>query len=200
MTGTGQVLASPAQEGQPGQPGQGPCTGALLSPPGQYLYCTRPIYVVRAHVIGPLQSGTGQPGSGPGTGLRTRYRAQDPVQALYRAHIHVYRPCTGPIYTYTGPEGSGPGTGLPALGNDSFPLTNAGSPILGWGRGISPRPRVLGRISSTKYSGLPCSMSRLGSSGPARARARNDLVLAVLGLSLNKGGLQYWPSAFQYWE
>jgi hypothetical protein len=156
-TGTGQVLASPAQEGQPGQPGQGPCTGALLSHPGQYLYCTRPIYVVRAHVQYRYRTGTGQPGSGPGTGL-------------------------------------------PALGNDSFPLTNAGSPILGWGRGISPRPRVLGRISSTKYSGLPCSMSRLGSSGPARARARNDLVLAVLGLSLNKGGLQYWPTAFQYWE
>ena len=147
--------------------------------------CTRPIYHRTQRDLSPVQSGTGQPGSGPGTGLRTRYRAQDPVQgsgpgtgpvqgpytriqALYRACIHVYRPCTG--------------TGLPALGNDSFPLTNAGRPILGWGRGISPRPRVLGRISSTKYSGLPCSMSRLGSSGPARARARNDLVLAVLGL------------------
>ena len=126
--------------------GSGPGTGALLSHPGQYLYCTRPIYTY----TGPVQ--------GLYTRIQAMYRAQDPVQ------------------------GSGPGTGLPALGNDSFPLTNAGSPILGWGRGISPRPRVLGRISSTKYSGLPCSMSRLGSSGPARARARNDLVLAVLGL------------------
>ena len=115
--------------------GSGPGTGALLSHPGQYLYCTRPIYTY----------------TGPVQGLYTR------IQALYR-----YR--------------------APSIGERLFPINQCWETHPGWGRGISPRPRVLGRISSTKYSGLPCSMSRLGSSGPARARARNDLVLAVLGL------------------
>jgi hypothetical protein len=65
-TGTGQVLASPAQEGQPGQPGQGPCTGALLSHPGQYLYCTRPISIDTGLILDRYRTGTGQPGSGTG--------------------------------------------------------------------------------------------------------------------------------------
>ena len=83
---------SPLQSGT-GQPGSGgparlrtryrTCTGALLSPYSPYWpvpLCTRPIYHRTQRDLSPVQSGTGQPGSGPGTGLRTRYRAQDPVQ------------------------------------------------------------------------------------------------------------------------
>ena len=74
--------------------GSGPGTGALLSHPGQYLYCTRPIYTY----------------TGPVQGLYTR------IQALYR-----YR--------------------APSIGERLFPINQCWEPHPGVGKGyIAPAP------------------------------------------------------------
>ena len=116
--------------------------------------CTRPIYHRTQRDLSPVQSGTGQPGSGGPARLRTRYRAQDPVQGsgpgtgALLSHPGQYLYCTRPIYTYTGPV-QGLYTRIqalyryraPSIGERLFPINQYWEPHPGVGKGyIAPAP------------------------------------------------------------